>query len=566
MSVIILKIVKFEKNGASMKFSGKSRQETLAHSGEKIWDILIIGGGITGAGAAMAAARRGYKTLILEKDDFASGTSSRSSKMIHGGLRYLQQMNISLVRESLSEREILLQIAPHQVYPQEYVYPVYEYSKNNKFEIKIGLIGYDLLAGSRQIGHHRMISPARLAKLEPEINQSQMTGAFIYFDCLVDDGRLTLAAMQSAAAMGAAIANYAEVRSLQLNDSYVTAEVRDSINGAVYKVKSRLIINATGPWTDHMRHKLQKSDKLLRPTKGIHIVFKKERLPLNRSVVLFSEDGRMIFSVPKGKYTYIGTTDTDYSGDPDDVFASEEDIDYLLAAANRAFNKGKLSRADIVSSWAGLRPLIGGEEGDPSDISRDFEIIQDHPRFLTVAGGKLTTFRLMGEKTIDRAEKSLPLELHRSEEEALHPESLPLFGGNIRDIILFKEINSKLYSDLWNLPPETIQRLIGMYGTQFTLLSQYGKENLKPLVSGADILKAEIHYLIDYEMTLTLEDLMWRRLSLLIFDDTNGLFMVEAIANEMAQKLNWSSEKQKNELEHYRSLVKKNFGCGIKNG
>jgi glycerol-3-phosphate dehydrogenase len=549
-----------------MKFSVESRAEILTHSSEKVWDILVVGGGISGAGAAMAAARRGYKTILLEKGDFASGTSSRSSKMIHGGLRYLQQMNISLVRESLSEREILLQIAPHQVYPQEYVYPVYEYSKNNKFEIKIGLIGYDLLAGSRQIGHHRMLSPARLAKLEPEINQKEMTGAFIYYDCLVDDGRLTLAALQSAASMGAAIANYTEIKSCVINDGYVKVEVEDIISGKTFPVKSRMLINATGPWTDRMRHKLQKSDKLLRPTKGIHIVFKKERLPLTRSVVLFSEDGRMIFSVPKGKYTYIGTTDTDYKGDPDQVFASEADIDYLLAAANLAFDKAKLGREDIISTWAGLRPLIGGEEGDPSDISRDFEIIQDHPRFLTVAGGKLTTFRLMGEKTIDRAEKSLPLELRRSEGDHSHPESLPLFGGNIKDILSYKEIYGELYSELWGLSKETIHRLISLYGTQFPLLARYGEANLQPLSSASDILKAEIHYLVDYEMAVTLEDLMWRRLSLLIFDDQNGLHLVNAIADKMAAILNWSEPEKKSQLKAYSELVAKNFGCGSKNG
>jgi glycerol-3-phosphate dehydrogenase len=549
-----------------MKFSVESRAEILTHSSEKVWDILVVGGGISGAGAAMAAARRGYKTILLEKGDFASGTSSRSSKMIHGGLRYLQQMNISLVRESLSEREILLQIAPHQVYPQEYVYPVYEYSKNNKFEIKIGLIGYDLLAGSRQIGHHRMLSPARLAKLEPEINQKEMTGAFIYYDCLVDDGRLTLAALQSAASMGAAIANYTEIKSCVINDGYVKVEVEDIISGKTFPIKSRMLINATGPWTDRMRHKLQKSDKLLRPTKGIHIVFKKERLPLTRSVVLFSEDGRMIFSVPKGKYTYIGTTDTDYKGDPDQVFASEADIDYLLAAANLAFDKAKLGREDIISTWAGLRPLIGGEEGDPSDISRDFEIIQDHPRFLTVAGGKLTTFRLMGEKTIDRAEKSLPLELRRSEGDHSHPESLPLFGGNIKDILSYKEIYGELYSELWGLSKETIHRLISLYGTQFPLLARYGEANLQPLSSASDILKAEIHYLVDYEMAVTLEDLMWRRLSLLIFDDQNGLHLVNAIADKMAAILNWSEPEKKSQLKAYSELVAKNFGCGSKNG
>jgi glycerol-3-phosphate dehydrogenase len=549
-----------------MKFSVESRAEILTHSSEKVWDILVVGGGISGAGAAMAAARRGYKTILLEKGDFASGTSSRSSKMIHGGLRYLQQMNISLVRESLSEREILLQIAPHQVYPQEYVYPVYEYSKNNKFEIKIGLIGYDLLAGSRQIGHHRMLSPARLAKLEPEINQKEMTGAFIYYDCLVDDGRLTLAALQSAASMGAAIANYTEIKSCVINDGYVKVEVEDIISGKTFPIKSRMLINATGPWTDRMRHKLQKSDKLLRPTKGIHIVFKKERLPLTRSVVLFSEDGRMIFSVPKGKYTYIGTTDTDYKGDPDQVFASEADIDYLLAAANLAFDKAKLGRKDIISTWAGLRPLIGGEEGDPSDISRDFEIIQDHPRFLTVAGGKLTTFRLMGEKTIDRAEKSLPLELRRSEGDHSHPESLPLFGGNIKDILSYKEIYGELYGELWGLSKETIHRLISLYGTQFPLLARYGEANLQPLSSASDILKAEIHYLVDYEMAVTLEDLMWRRLSLLIFDDQNGLHLVNAIADKMAAILNWSEPEKKSQLKAYSELVAKNFGCGSKNG
>lgn len=542
-----------------IKFSADTRQKVLENLHGQLFDIVIIGGGITGAGVAMAAAKKGYKTLLLEKKDFASGTSSRSSKMIHGGLRYLQQMNIGLVKESLSEREILMQIAPHQVYPQEYVYPVYEFSQNNKFEVKIGLIGYDLLAGSQQIGHHRMLSAQKLSALEPEINPDQLTGAFIYYDCLVDDGRLTLASVQTAKYYGAKILNYFKVNTISGSFNSMEVEGVDQMSGKTFSVKTKVLVNATGPWTDNTRNYLQPSESLLRPTKGIHIVFDKKRLPLQRSVVIFSEDGRMIFTVPKGKYTYVGTTDTDYKGNLDEIYANDEDINYLLKAANQSFHRAKLTKKDIISTWAGLRPLIGSE-GDPSDVSRDFEIVSDTSRFYTVAGGKLTTYRLMGEKTIRKIEKALPSEFNSVDNTRSDLAVAPLIGGNIRDITQYREFNKLIYSELWKLRPETIDRLITMYGTQFQLLGKYGSSRLTYITKDSDYLFAELDYILENEMVLTLEDIMWRRLSLLIFDALNGTDIVQIIADEMAKILNWDDKKKAEELVKYSNLVIANNG------
>ncbi len=540
-----------------MKFSAYSRRDRLAKLDGAHYDLVIIGGGITGAGTALAAARTGLKTLLVEKGDFAGGTSSRSSKMIHGGLRYLQQMNFGLVKESLSEREILLNLLPNQVYVQEYVYPVYEFSKNSRFEVKLGMIGYDLLAGSRRIGHHHQWTLRNFEEEEAQINRQKLTGGFVYHDCLVDDARLTLAAIQSAEAAGIHTLSYLSLVSLDHAEKEKILHLRDVLTHEFYTVSAATVVNCGGPWTDTIRKLAGYRNEILRPTKGIHLVFSRERLPLHRSVVIFGEDGRMIFTVPKGKYTYVGTTDTDYHETPDEVFADDEDVDYLLKAANTSFDKARLTRQDIISAWAGLRPLIGAE-GDPSDVSRDFEILADDDRFLSIAGGKLTTFRLMGIRIIRELLKRNPEFGHSLPDDRTGADS-PLWGGNIRNIDQYIRENSEYYAREWTIRESTVQRLITLYGTHFTLIARFGESAFR-YIGESDILQGEILYQIHHEMALTLEDIMWRRLSLLLFDDGNGVAIAEKIVDIMARELNWDRKTKKSELQNYAETVAKSYG------
>ena len=542
-----------------MYFSAKTRKELLQNL-NPFYDLLIIGGGITGAGTAMAAAKTGLKTLLIDKNDFAYGTSSRSSKMIHGGLRYLQQMNFALVKESLTERELLMKLLPNQVFAQEYVYPVYEYSKNSRFEVKLGMIGYDLLAGSQRIGHHHHWTPDEFAAKEPAINREKLTGGFVYHDCLVDDSRLTLAAIQSAAAAGVECLSYFKLEKLKKQGDNWALKCHDELdNSQEYSFNAAAIINATGPWTDEIRNLAGYKNKVLRPTKGVHLVFKKNRLPLKRSVVIFGEDGRMIFTVPKGDYTYLGTTDTDYNESIDSVFPDNKDRDYLLKAANNAFNDAHLTENDIISAWAGLRPLIGAE-GDPSDINRDFEIISDENNFLSIAGGKLTTFRVMGLKIIRELLQKNPKEGVNAPDDNAGSDS-PLWGGNILNFPIFLDENIEIYSEKWGLRDKTIERLIRLYGTRFSMIFSNCKKKCHYIAS-SDIIEEEILYQIQHEMALTLEDVMWRRLSLLLFEDNNGLDIVDEIAKIMAKELKWKRKEKQAHIEKYLKTVKLSFGNG----
>jgi len=542
-----------------MEFSHRTRKKILSgNSGS--YDLCIIGGGITGAGAALAAAHAGLKTLLIDKNDFASGTSSRSSKMIHGGLRYLQQMNFGLVKESLAEREILLNILPNQVVAREYVYPVYEYSKNSRFEVKLGMIGYDLLAGSKKIGHHQMWDVEDFIREEDAVNRDRLTGGFVYSDCLVDDARLTLSAIQTAVYLGVDALSYTALTEIRKEAHGYELKIRDLPGEGEHLFTAKTVINCTGPWTDEIRAAAGFGKKVLRPTKGIHLVFRRERLPLTRSVVIFGNDGRMIFTVPKGEYTYLGTTDTDHRGSADSIYADDSDVDYLLDAANKAFDRADLKRGDIISSWAGLRPLIGAE-GDPSDISRDFEIIEDAPDFLSIAGGKLTTFRIMGIKIIKQLLKLNP-KLKARQIDDHSGEDLSLWGGNIRNIRQYRLEMGPLYAQLWGLRESTVDRLITVYGERFVQLQAFRRQRFHYL-GETDILREEILYQVRHEMALRLEDIMWRRLSILLFMDDNGMSIAEEVASLMGKELGWSRTMRRSELRSYEETVKRSYGAGL---
>lgn len=366
------------------------------------WDALIIGGGIVGAGVARDAAMRGLKVALVEQHDFAFGTSGRSSRLLHGGIRYLAQGRIGLVREASLEKAILHRIAPHLAQPLAFIFPTYPGTDWPLWQMRVGVKLYDLLCGGKNLGKSRGLTKEETLRAVPALNPDGLTGAVRYFDGLTNDARLVFDTLRSAARHGATLLNYCQYKDASRGQSGWRCALVNQLDGGACEVCARTVVNASGPWAAKLPHSRVK----LRLTKGIHLVMPRGRIPAEDAVVL-TEGRRILFVIPWGERLILGTTDTDYSGPLDRVRAEPDDVSYLLRVANEFFPGVKLVREDIVSSWAGLRPLIANANGTASDISRRHQIRNPEPDWWDVAGGKLTTYRLMAEQTVDRlAEKA----------------------------------------------------------------------------------------------------------------------------------------------------------------
>lgn len=378
--------------------SSRSAMVAKFQSNEHRYDLIILGGGITGVGVAWQAASAGHRVLLVERDDLAGGTSSSSTKLIHGGIRYLKQLDLRLVREGVQEREELIRLAPDLVHPAEFVYPIYKEGAERLWMLRLGLRVYDWFAGKQNLHPHRIRSVQGLLADEPLLRSDGLEGGALYADCVTDDARLTLAVARAAAQAGAVILTYTEATGFQYGeDGCVTGVAIRPEGGESLFVEGAQILNATGPWVDQVRQLDQKGARpLLRPTKGVHLTVERERLPLQRPTVLFGPDGRLMFGIPRGVRTYLGTTDTDWSGDPGGLAVNRDEVAYILTAANHAFPGASLTEADVRSVWAGLRPLIAARENaGPSQVSRDYRLIRSATGLYSVAGGKLTAFRAM---------------------------------------------------------------------------------------------------------------------------------------------------------------------------
>ena len=359
-----------------MPFSARNRTRYIQQLQNDSFDLLVIGGGITGAGIALDAITRGLKVCLIEKSDFASGTSSRSTKLIHGGLRYLKQLEFGIVREVGQERSILYKNAPHIVIPERMLLPIVEGGSLGKYSTSLGLYVYDRLAGVEKEERRNMLSKEETLEKEPLLNQDILKGGGMYVEYRSDDARLTIEVMKSAVERGALCINYVSFESFTHNASnkIAGAMCRDVLSRKTFYIKAKKVINACGPWVDVLRKKDKSlNKKRLHLTKGIHIVISKDKLPIHQAVYFDVQDGRMIFAIPRGRKVYIGTTDTNYNEDTDFPFATREDVQYVLDAANFMFPSASLHINDVESSWAGLRPLIHEEGKSPSDLSRKDE-------------------------------------------------------------------------------------------------------------------------------------------------------------------------------------------------
>ncbi|HCP46669.1 MAG TPA: glycerol-3-phosphate dehydrogenase, partial [Deltaproteobacteria bacterium] len=393
----------------SPPFNRQTRDRRFAEASADPFDLIVIGGGITGAGIARDAAMRGLRTVLVEKGDIASGTSSASSKLVHGGLRYLEQGAIGLVFESVTERHRLRLLAPHLVRPLPFVFPVYGKKPRPLWMVRLGLWMYDAMALFRAYRLHRGFGSKRTTELEPTLRRDGLDGCVLYYDCLTDDARLTLETARAAHEAGAWILSYSEAVDLIVDRRQVTGvEVVDRLHGMKARIQARAVVNATGPWSDRTVGLRGDRPRMLRPTKGIHLVVARDRLPVQHAVVISnSEDQRVVFAVPWGNRVMLGTTDTDYTGDYDQVHSERDEIDYLLALTNRYFPESDLGPADVLGTFAGLRPLVGGEGTGPSDVSREHTIRVEDDGLISVAGGKLTTYRLMAAEVLKVVAKRL---------------------------------------------------------------------------------------------------------------------------------------------------------------
>ncbi|MHB8450428.1 MAG: glycerol-3-phosphate dehydrogenase/oxidase [Mycobacteriales bacterium] len=386
-------------------YSVLHRAADLVEVTDGVLDVLVVGMGATGAGIALDAASRGLRVAVLDKGDLAAGTSSKSSKLVHGGLRYLENYEFGLVREGVVERQLLMRLAPHLVRPMDFVYPVWPDTAKRRL-LGLGLTTYDVFAGVRNVRRHARVTAAEAIEAAPALGRSGLAYGYIYGDCATDDARLVLAVVQAARSFGVVALPYAEVHGLLFDASgrVCGARVSDLVGGAELTVRARHVVNATGVWVDQLmtaedgRHR-----PTVQPSKGVHVVVPHDRLPLDRACVLLPSgrgDGRSMFAIPWGRQTVLGTTDTAYDGPLDTLTLESEDLEYVLAAGNDVFNAGLL-QDDVLGAWVGVRPLLRGDGGAMSDLSRRHAIVEGSAGLLTITGGKLTTFRRMAEEVVD---------------------------------------------------------------------------------------------------------------------------------------------------------------------
>jgi glycerol-3-phosphate dehydrogenase len=538
-------------------FSVHTRAAYLDRLQEETFDLVVVGGGITGAAIAHDAVLRGLSVALLEKGDFADGTSSRSSKMVHGGLRYLKDRHVRLVRESLHERGRLLRLAPHLVRPVPFLMPVYEGGRDGRLKLWLGITAYDILAGSLGIGRHRALSREKLLIDEPLLRRKGLKGGFRFYDCLTNDARLTLAMVRTAAKNGAAAVNYVEAVALEREGKRATGvRFRDGLTSHEGSVRARVVVNATGPWSDKLRA-MGGLKPVLRPSKGIHIVFPRSRLGLTSSTVIARGD-RIVFAIPYGDCTYVGTTDTDYKGDPGDVVADADDVKYLVDAVNDQFDGVQVSPTDIISSWAGVRPLVADEGSPtPSDVSRDFTIEVGPEGMYSITGGKLTTCRSMAEALVNRVVKQEGKRFGWTAGPC-RTRSLPLIGGDIDGFEQYAAGAAAALTESWDISPAITHHLLKAYGSEHVRLLAYARRDarlLSPLADGCPVLRAEALFAAEEEMALTLEDFMLRRTELMLFDSGHGLDVAEETARLMGGVLGWDERERRRQVERYKEAV-----------
>ncbi len=531
---------------SKQEFSARTRARNL-HTLDQ-FDVLVVGGGITGAGIARDAALRGFKTALIDKGDFASGTSSKSSKLIHGGVRYLEMFDWRLVFEASRERRTLSLIAPALVKPMPFLFPVYKDARFKPWLIDLGLWLYDALALFRNYKRHAMFSAAEIARQVQGIDVGNIAGGAYYYDAQVDDARLTLETIRAAHQHGAWIANYVQVDALIKNQDRVAGvQAHDTLSGKQYTVYARIVVNATGPWTDTL---LQLDDprapQRMRPTKGIHLVVPREKLGAASAVAFPSNaDGRLLFVIPWGEFSLIGTTDTDYAGDFDAVHADAAEVAYILAATNHAFPASPLAQRDVISTYAGLRPLVKQPGKNATKTSREHNIWTSASGLMTITGGKLTTYRAMAQELVNLVAARLRDEFGVIAKKPCVTARLPL-------------TESVCESGPCDLPRDVLAHLDRVYGPAAACVANVTCRDPRAsqrVVENLPYIWAQVRYAMEHEMALTITDILARRMHILNESREHGLAVASRLALCLGEFLDWDSPRIEKELRAYQTQV-----------
>lgn len=532
-----------------MAFSALNRNQTISNLSNHDFDVVVIGGGITGAGIALDASKRGMKVALVEMQDFAAGTSSRSTKLIHGGLRYLKQLQVGVVRHSGLERAIVYENGPHVTRPEWMLLPMHKGGTFGPFTTSIGLRVYDFLAGVKRDERKKMLSREETIRKAPLVKQEGLMGGGFYVEYRTDDARLTIEVMKRAIEFGATVLNYAKATSFTYDDkNHVNGiTVTDLISNTDFTIHAKKVVNATGPWVDEVRKgdKAPANNKHLRLTKGIHLVIDQKDFPLKQAVYFDTEnDKRMIFAVPRAGKTYIGTTDTVYEADKAHPIASQADRDYIIAAANYMFPTIHLTPEKIESSWAGIRPLIWEEGKDPSEISRKDEIWESDSGLLTIAGGKLTGYRHMAEEVVDKVAEVLKRD-YQLNYKPCATKHQPISGGNMNGADHYTSfVKSASERGIQaGLTADEATFIASYYGTNCDILFNHFKENPMADEEGLSRLTAlRLWYALNHENVVRPDDFLIRRTGNLFFNIEAVYREKDAVIQKMREFFGWNDQ------------------------
>lgn len=607
-----------------MEFSKETRRLALQKMQERDLDLLIIGGGITGAGVALQAAASGLDTGLIEMQDFAQGTSSRSTKLVHGGLRYLKQFDVEVVSDTVSERAVVQQIAPHIPKPDPMLLPVYDEpgSTFSMFRLKIAMDLYDLLAGvSNTPAANKVLTKEEVLKREPDLKQEGLLGGGVYLDFRNNDARLVIENVKRANRDGALIASHVKAEDFLLDDKgqIIGVKARDLLTDQEIIIKAKLVINTTGPWSDEIRQFSHKGQPIhqMRPTKGVHLVVDRQKLPVSQPVYVDTglNDGRMVFVLPREEKTYFGTTDTDYTGDLQHPQVTQEDVDYLLGIVNNRFPNANLTINDIESSWAGLRPLLSGnsasdynggnsgklsddsfdhlidtvkayinhedsreavekaikqvetstseKELDPSAVSRGSSFERDENGLFTLAGGKITDYRKMAEGALKVIIQVLKEDFGKSFK-LINSTTYPVSGGEINPANVDSELEAYAQlGTLSGLSMDDARYLANLYGSNAPKVFALTRQ-LKAAEGLSLAETLSLHYAMDYEMALKPTDYFLRRTNHLLFMRDSLDALIVPVIEEMAKHFDWSTDEKVKQEEELRRVIAENDLSALK--
>lgn len=536
-------------------FSAFDRETIERNLQEEKFDLVIVGGGITGAGIALDATSRGMSVALVEMGDFASGTSSRSTKLVHGGLRYLQQFEIKEVADLGKERAIVYENGPHVTTPEWMMLPFHKGGNMGKTTASFGIRLYDYLAGVKKNERRKILSAKETLAKNPFVKKDGLKGSGYYVEYRTDDARLTIEVMKKAVELGANAINYTKAEHFLYDDNkqVVGVTVTDRLSGKAYDIKGHRVINAAGPWVDKVR-KLDyaTNNKHLRLTKGIHLVIDKQKFPMEQAVYFDTPDDRMVFAIPRDKKVYVGTTDTVYDEAVINPKALESDHNYVIKAINYMFPDVHITEKDIESSWAGVRPLIYEEGKDPSEISRKDEVWFSESGLITMAGGKLTGYRKMAEKLLDDVSKSLAKETGKKYK-PVQTKHLPISGGDIggsEQLEAFLSKKAKEGNNRFGWTLEEGREMAKRFGSNIDQLFTYAQEHKEQNETTLpNSLYAELRYSIQHEAVTTPIDFLLRRTGYLLFDMPYLLEWKDAVVDEMAKQFHWSDDVKQTYIE-----------------